>query len=196
MKPSGPTLQREVHRFAPAVSHYFEEVQQLLDRVDPEQVGVFVDAILEVSLSNRAVFLIGNGGSAAASLHLAADLGQVRRYGGPRIDARSLNANPAVMTAWSNDVSYDDVFVAQLETQSRPGDALVVISGSGDSPNCVRGARWARAKGLTVLGLLGSDGGSVARFCDFTIVVDSQDHLLIEACHTAVAHSLTRCLRG
>ena len=107
----------------------------------------------------------------------------------------SLCANVSALTASANDLGYEEVFAAQLRAQAEPGDALIVISGSGQSANIVRAAATARELGLHVIGLLGMDGGEVAALCDARVVVPSRDYDHIEVAHLFLEHLLTSYFR-
>ena len=139
---------------------------------------------------------MGNGGSASTASHMAADLAKntiganMRRF---RI--MSLNDNVPLMTALSNDLGYHRVFTEQLMNLIRPGDVLVVISGSGNSPNVLRAVDYARDQCAQVVGLLGFSGGRAAELCDTAVVVDSEDYGVIEDAHLILNHILVEYFR-
>jgi D-sedoheptulose 7-phosphate isomerase len=122
------------------------------------------------------IFLIGNGGSAATASHMANDIGlDVLKKSG---DARafrvlSLTDSVPMLTAIANDEGYENVFLRQLRILYRPGDVLVAISASGNSPNVVAAAEWVRKEGGAVLGLTGFDGGRLRGLCDVAIHVET-----------------------
>jgi D-inositol-3-phosphate glycosyltransferase len=143
------------------------------------------------------VLVCGNGGSAADAQHFAAELvGRFREKGRPALSVLALTADSAVLTAWSNDVGFDDVFARQVEAHGRPGDVLVVISTSGRSQNLVRACRRARACGLRCVGLLGGDGGDLRSLTDAAVVVPSNDTQRIQETHTAIVHMLCGFIEG
>jgi phosphoheptose isomerase len=137
------------------------------------------------------VLVCGNGGSAAEAQHLAAEL--VGRYKAPArraLGVIALTADTSILTAWSNDVGYDEVFARQVEALGRPGDVLIGLSTSGRSRNVVRAFEAARALGVRTVALLGGDGGAVAPLADVAVTVPSADTQHIQEVHLVVVHVL------
>jgi D-sedoheptulose 7-phosphate isomerase len=155
-------------------------------------------AVLElVELSVRAggkVLLFGNGGSAAAAQHIAAEL--VIRYQAHRaaIAAIALTTDSAAMTACANDFGFETIFSRQLEALARPGDLAIGISTSGSSPNVVAGLVEARRKGARTVGLTGRDGAKLSALCDALIVVPSRVTGRIQEMHLLIGHLLCQAL--
>jgi phosphoheptose isomerase len=135
------------------------------------------------------VLVCGNGGSAAQAQHLVAELvGRYKAPGRRALPAVALTADTAVLTAWANDVGYDDVFARQIEALGRPGDVLVGLSTSGRSRNVVRAFEVARARGLRTIALLGGDGGAAAPLADVAVTAPSADTQHIQEVHLVVVH--------
>jgi phosphoheptose isomerase len=137
------------------------------------------------------VLVCGNGGSAAEAQHLAAEL--VGRYKAPArraLGVIALTADTSILTAWSNDVGYDEVFARQVEALGRPGDVLIGLSTSGRSRNVVRAFEAARALGVRTVALLGGDGGAMAPLADVAVTVPSADTQHIQEVHLVVVHVL------
>jgi len=134
----------------------------------------------------------GNGGSAGDSQHLATEL--VVRLSAtrerPALAALALTTDSSLLTACANDYSFDMVFLRQVEALGRPGDLLVALSTSGNSPNVVAAARRARELGLGVLGLCGGDGGRLAPLCDHALVVPARDAGRVQELHITAGHIL------
>lgn len=123
---------------------------------------------------------------------MACDLGKnTIRPNTRRFRILSLNDNVPLMTALANDVGYDRVFSEQLVNLIRPRDVLVVLSGSGRSPNIVEAARFARHRAATIVALVGFDGGEVIDLADEHVLVPSDDYGLIEDVHMILVHALT-----
>jgi D-sedoheptulose 7-phosphate isomerase len=134
------------------------------------------------------LFFAGNGGSAADAQHIAAEY--VVRYSRTRrgLPAIALTTDSSILTACANDLGFDEIFARQTEALVGPGDLLVLHSTSGESPNLVRAAQAAKAKGATVVALLGKDGGPVRELVDDYLVIPSEETARIQELHLAVEH--------
>jgi len=140
----------------------------------------------------RQVFLAGNGGSAATASHMANDLMKgVAKESGYGFRVRALTDNIPVITAIANDQSYSEVFAAQLTALAQSGDVLIVLSGSGNSPNIIRVVQEARRMQVTTIGILGMGGGQVAEMVDIAVIVPSNDYGPIEDVHIVFNHLIT-----
>ena len=179
-------------------SAYLEEVIKGAKAVDPEQLSLFIDALESAYRESRAVFVIGNGGSAANASHFAQDLAK-----GTMVDVErqtpfkvmSLTDNVSAMTALANDIGYDRVFDLPLRQHAVSGDLLVAISGSGNSPNIVRAAAFAREAGIRVAGVTGFDGGQLMPLSDIKVHVPLMDMCKSEAVHAILFHLVADELR-
>ena len=134
------------------------------------------------------VLLCGNGGSAADAQHIAGELvGRFLRERRP-LPALALNANTSVLTALGNDYGFEEVFARQVAALGRPGDVLVAISTSGNSPNVLRAAKAARERGMKVIGLTGAGGGKLRELCDLCLCVPSTSTPRIQEMHMLIGH--------
>ncbi len=134
------------------------------------------------------LFFAGNGGSAADAQHLATEY--VVRYQStrPALRAIALTTDSSLLTACANDMGFDEVFARQVEALAKPGDLLVLHSTSGESPNVLRAAQSARARGVPVIAFLGRGGGQLKALADLALVVPSDDTARIQEIHLAVEH--------
>jgi D-sedoheptulose 7-phosphate isomerase len=138
----------------------------------------------------------GNGGSAAQAMHLAEELiGRYKRDRRP-FAAICLNADPTALTCIANDYGFDEIFARQVEGLARPGDALIVFSTSGNSPNVVRALKTAKERGIETIGLLGKGGGECAPLCDEALVVRSAETECIQEAHQVVLHMILEAVEG
>jgi D-sedoheptulose 7-phosphate isomerase len=146
--------------------------------------------LAETFLAGNKLLIMGNGGSAADAQHLAAEL--IGRYKAerPGLAAIALTTDTSILTAWSNDYSFDTVFCRQVEALARPGDVVWGISTSGNSKNVVLAFEAARQIGVTTFGLLGRDGGKLAALSDFSIIVPLNATDQIQTAHLLVYHAL------
>src|SRR5437016_6949790 len=147
---------------------FLERVGEELRRIDPAQVKALADAVYACYEQGRIVFLCGNGGSGSNCSHFCEDLGKgtLRREdfdndGKKRLRVLSLTDNTPYILAWGNDEGFERVFVEQLKNLASPGDLLIAISGSGNSPNVLRAVEWANRNGLKTLGCTGFSGGKL-----------------------------------
>lgn len=186
-------LYEECSNFAQFAKGYFRHLGQLLDRLDTDTLSRFVQELESARESGNTIFLVGNGGSATTASHMTNDLSTdvLRKGNSPKpFKVWALTDSVACLTAIANDECFDNVFLNQLKIHLRPGDKVVVISGSGNSPNVVAAARYARDHGGTVLGLLGFDGGEMALLCDVAVVVKTTkgDYGPVEDIHLIIDH--------
>lgn len=154
--------------------NYFRHLSELLNSLDLDKVAAFADELEMARQNDNTVFFIGNGGSAATASHMANDFGANINKGdenAPSLRALSLTDNSAIMSAISNDDGYQNVFVNQLRIHYRPGDKLVAISASGNSPNVLLAAQWVKEKKGTVISLTGFDGGRLKGISDICVHV-------------------------
>jgi D-sedoheptulose 7-phosphate isomerase len=142
------------------------------------------------------LLVCGNGGSAADSQHLAAELTGRYRADRPGWPALALTTDTSALTAMGNDLGFEQVFARQVEALGRPGDVLLVISTSGDSPNCLAAAATARRQGLRCHGLLGRGGGRLAGAVDAAVVVPAEDTPRIQELHVLLLHVLCEVLEN
>ena len=151
---------------------------------------MIIKNIERVKGSDKHVYLIGNGGSAATAIHMACDL--VKKC---NIKAIALTANIANITAFANDVSYDDAFSEQLRVFLEKGDVVIAISASGESKNVIKAVRLARSKGNMVIALTGfMMGGKLAKLADISLVVKSNSYGVVEDVHMTFNHILSKVL--
>jgi len=143
----------------------------------------------EVALrAGGTLFFAGNGGSAADAQHLATEYVVRYQTSRPALRALALTTDTSLLTACANDMGFDEVFARQLDALARPGDVLSLHSTSGESPNVIRAAQAARARGVTVIALLGKSGGHLAELADVALVVPSDDTARIQELHLAIEH--------
>lgn len=169
---------------------YLDYLKQVLDGIDRAEIRRFVETLLDAREREATVFFIGNGGSAATSSHFANDLSiGTNDYIKP-FRVVSLTDNVSVMTALGNDFGYDEIFVRQVKVLSRPGDVLVGISASGNSPNLVKAFEYAREAGVRTVAITAFDGGRIRRIADEGIHVptESKEYGPAEDAHMVLDH--------
>lgn len=179
------------------IGDYLRRLQHELDRVDQAALGALADALFEAWQQARFVFICGNGGSATTASHLAEDLGKgslrpqdLQDDSKRRLKVMSLTDNVGWLTAIGNDLGYDQVFVQQLMHFGTPGDLLIAISGSGNSPNVLAAVQWANQRGLRTFGLTGFSGGKLKAMQQAGLHVPLDDMGMVESVHVCVIHWL------
>ncbi len=154
---------RDPNNFAGA---YIDYLAQVLKGIDVKAIGGFIETLLDARERGATVFFIGNGGSAATASHFANDLAiGTNSYDKP-FRVISLTDNQAIITAIANDFGYLDIFVRQLRVLGRPGDVLVAISASGNSPNLLSAFEYAKSAGIKTVAITAFDGGKMKRVAD------------------------------
>lgn len=175
------------------ISEHFNEHLQVtaaLPTLCSESIKSACMQIAQSLAKGGTLFWCGNGGSAADSQHLAAEL--VGRFKKDRKALRSiaLTTDTSVLTCVANDYSYSDIFSRQLEALARDGDVLVTISTSGKSDNVLRALRAANEMGVKTVALLGKDGGQAKALADLAIVIPSDSTARIQEAHILIGHIL------
>jgi len=174
--------------FDKAIAEHLETVRQLHEQRDAlEAMARAMSATLR---SGGKILWCGNGGSAADSQHLAAEL--VGRFRRERrgLASVALTTDTSVLTSIANDYGYDAVFSRQVEALGVAGDLLVGISTSGNSPNVVAALLKARAQGLVTVAFTGAGGGKLAELADHLFAVDSRNTARIQEAHILAGHML------
>lgn len=177
-------------------AQYLKKVQDVLGTISPEEVSCVLGILHEALRSGRTVFLAGNGGSAATASHMANDLMKTAaKKSGKGMRVIALSDNVPLLTAIANDEDFKEVFAGQLTALANSGDVLIVISGSGNSPNILRAIEAAKKLKVQTVGFLGMDGGKAKKMLDCSITVPSNDYGPIEDAHTVLNHLVTEYLR-
>lgn len=164
------------------------EVLKLIDRSEIlSSANIILDAINE----GKTIFWCGNGGSASQANHLSAELlgGMYQKKIKP-FKSICLNVDTAFITAWSNDDSFDNIFVRQLEALSNSGDILICLSTSGNSNNVINAAKFSHLNKLKVVSLTGINGGKLSKHSDMNINIQSENTQRIQEMHILIGHIL------
>lgn len=176
---------------------YFLRVESVIRELPFATVDRVIDALWRAYVENRTVYVFGNGGSAALASHCACDLGKGTVVNGNRrFRVLALTDNVPLMTAWANDASYEDIFAEQLAALVSKGDVALAISGSGNSPNVLKGLRVAKKAGAFTIGFTGFQGGRMKALCDLCVVVPSDNMQVIEDLHVSVNHAVFSGIRS
>ena len=191
-----PPLDHAAHTHQ-TIDAYLRQLSGTVDALSREEIAAAVDLLLQAGQDGRRIYLFGNGGSAATASHMANDLNkQCCMPGKRRFRAITLNDNVPTMMAWANDQDYADVLLEQLSNHLEPGDVLVVISTSGNSPNIVKGLEFARQRGAHTIGFTGRHGGALGDSVDCCVHVPSDDIGQQEDVHLVLNHVIGTAIRA
>jgi D-sedoheptulose 7-phosphate isomerase len=166
-----------------------EQQRALLSDLPVDAIVSLIKALRQAARNGTTIFLAGNGGNAASAAHFATDLGKGASDVWPaRFRVVCLADHVAWLTALANDYSYEDVFVRQLMNFGRPGDILLSSSVSGNSPNLVKAAEWARANGLKTISMVGGRNGRLAEISDEVILIKDIHYGRVEDAQMTIFH--------
>jgi D-sedoheptulose 7-phosphate isomerase len=178
------------------VRDYIQALEETLRQLPEAKIGEVIGILHAARLERRQIFVMGNGGSASTASHLACDLGKnTRQSGWPNFRVIGLSDNMAIFSALANDEGYDSVFVQQLENLLQPGDIVIAISASGNSPNVLQAVEYANQAGARTIGLTGFDGGKLGGMVEINLHVPSGCIEQVEDIHLVLEHMITRALR-
>jgi len=177
---------------ATVLEGHINDVRSILSEIPIDAIERAVGIILDAYDNGAHVYVVGNGGSATNATHFACDLSKATIVDGrARLRVTSLTDNIALLTAWANDTSYDRVFSEQLTNLLDPGDVVIAISASGNSPNVVSAVVAARLMRASTIALVGFAGGRLLEAVDAAIHVPSNDYGVVEDCHSVIEHAIT-----
>ncbi len=174
---------------------FLSRVGEELGKIDPAQMSTLADWIWDVYEAGRYVYVIGNGGSGSNASHFCEDMGKgtidrkdFDNDAKKRLKILSLTDNTPYILAWGNDEGFDRVFSEQLKNLAGPGDLLIAISGSGNSPNILRAVDWANQHGVKTFGCTGFAGGKLKSLAHGNLHVPLDDMGIVESIHLTAFH--------
>jgi len=172
-------------------SLYKTDLLHAVEAIDTNKVDAAIQVLAKARDEKRHVFVCGNGGSASTASHFACDMVKGASFGREsRFRIMALTDSLPTLTAYSNDVSYDCIFVEQLKNFAQPGDVLIAISGSGNSPNVLKAMEYANSIGCRTIAMTGRDGGKLAPMAEINIQARIPHMGRIEDIHMIVSHMI------
>jgi len=171
------------------ISNYAARLSGAMQLAAMQKVQNLAEVLRSAWREHRTVYLCGNGGSAGNAVHIANDwlIGAgIGNGGGLLVEA--LSANTAVLTSLANDRGYERIFAEQLKAKARPGDVLIVLSGSGNSPNVIQALEMGNSKGMQTFAILGFSGGRCLELAQFPIHFEIDDMQIAEDLQLIVGH--------
>lgn len=179
-----------------SIISYLTELEQMLRDVSQAHLQDILSLLEETYRNGHRIFIMGNGGSAATASHFALDLAKnTIMQGAPRLKAISLTDHVPLITAWSNDTAYEHIFEEQLANMIEPGDLVIGISTSGNSPNVINALNLAKKSRAATVGLLGAEGGRIKNIVDSYVLAPGQNIEQEEDAHMILTHIITRHMR-
>src|SRR5579864_6013708 len=170
---------------------YKAALLEAIDRIDTSRVEQAIEWFREARDGSKHIFVCGNGGSASTASHFACDMVKGASYNrNTRFRIMALTDQTSTITAYANDVSYDCIFVEQLRNFAQPGDLVMALSGSGNSPNVIRALEYANSLGCRTIALTGRDGGKLGPLAQLHIQVAAPHMGRIEDAHMIVCHMI------
>ena len=175
---------------------YFLTIAETLTKIDHTELENAVHAIVETYNKQGTIYIFGNGGSSATASHVAGDWIKGVCYGleGKRLKIICLNDNFPAISAISNDISYDHIFIEQLKNFCESGDLVIGISGSGNSENVLKAIEYANEKGAATLAIVGFNGGKAAKIAKYTLLTPVEDMEMVEDIHLVCFHAIKQRL--
>ncbi|MBM3709388.1 MAG: SIS domain-containing protein [Actinobacteria bacterium] len=181
------------------IDSYFDSLNKGLNELSREEIENVVDILLNAWKQEKQIFLIGNGGSASTASHFACDLGKGtlgRNYDDKkRFRVISLTDNVATLTAYGNDLSFEEVFAQQLRNLVSEGDVAIFITGSGNSENILKAIEVANTNKAVTIGFLGFDGGRARQMLDHYILFKDNHYGRVEDSHLILEHLICSIIR-
>lgn len=182
------------------VNEYLAEYAQTLHdailSVDSNQFKAATETLRKAYLTNRNIFVCGNGGSAAISDHFLCDHSKGVCYDtGMLPKVQSLSSSVPIITAIANDFSFDEIYSYQLKMKAIPGDILVIISSSGNSANIIKAIDQAKAMDMTIIAMVGFSGGKAAELADIVLHVQEENYGVVEDAHQSLMHVMAQFIR-
>lgn len=180
------------------IGGYLSQVGEICNQLEREQIDRLIEILLEARDRDSQIFMLGNGGSAAAASHFCEDLGKGTLKDitdSKRFRAISLTDNVPYIMAWANDEGYEQVFEQQLINLARQGDVAIGISGSGNSENVLRAISFANEHGMVTVGITGFNGGKLRWLAQHTVHVPCHNMGMVENVHLIIAHLVVDILR-
>jgi D-sedoheptulose 7-phosphate isomerase len=178
------------------VNSYIEELQQTMNRLPQERIEQVIQLLVEARMSRRQVFIMGNGGSASTASHFVCDLAKnTRKHELPNYRVIGLTDNMAIFSALANDEGYESVFAQQLVGIVQPGDIVIGISASGNSPNVLNAMEVAKMMSATTIGFTGFNGGRLSSLVDYEIHVASNCIEHVEDIHLMLEHLIVKAIK-
>jgi len=178
-----------------SIEAYFSKLKKTIDSISVDNVSELMNVLVEAKNKNKTIFIMGNGGASATASHFVCDFNKGLSFDGQnKFRFICLNDNVPSLMAYANDLSFDDVFVKQLQNHFVEGDIVIGISGSGNSRNILKAISYANKEGGVTVGLTGYDGGELMRIATHNVNIPINDMQITEDLHMVLDHCMMKVL--
>jgi D-sedoheptulose 7-phosphate isomerase len=175
--------------FKTQINDYLNMEVEVINSLDVDCINAVMNLLLETFAAEKNIYIFGNGGSSATASHYANDFNKgVSEYTEKKFNFICLNDNMPTVMAIANDIGFEEVFRFQLRGRLKPGDIVIGISGSGNSPNVINAAKYAKNMGNAVVGITGFDGGKLKKLADYSLHVPIESMQITEDIHMIFDH--------
>ena len=175
--------------------NYFGELAQLLKSIDTNSINKVIEQIIDAIKMKRKILVCGNGGSALTASHFITDWNKMYNLAhNKELMGFSLSDNVGLITAYSNDLCFEEIYSGQIKSIGAPKDILIAISGSGNSQNVINAVNTANSIGMTSIAIVGFDGGKLKKVADTSIHVKCNDMQLCEDIHLSIGHIIMKAI--
>ena len=176
---------------------YFIEINKFLTNNNIQKIENLKNSILEIVQNEKQIFICGNGGSSANSIHIANDLCHLRTSNIQKgIKVKSLNENIALLTCYANDLGYDNIYSEQLRNFSTDNDLLIILSGSGNSKNLIKAIEFSKSNNVKTFAILGKNGGQCINLVDDYLLTNTDCMQVSEDIQTIIFHIISLSLKS
>jgi D-sedoheptulose 7-phosphate isomerase len=181
--------------YAAGIRKYLSQLQDVLNKVNVDEIAAIAEVLRRAYEQQKTILTMGNGGSGATASHMVCDLNKGASFHTEKkFRFISLADCTPMILALGNDVGFESIFVEQLKAYAQPGDVVLGISGSGNSPNVLRAIEYAKQLGCVTIGACGYDGGKLKSLVDHCFHVNVNDMQIVEDVHMILVHILMRIL--
>mgnify|MGYP000251358462 FL=1 len=170
---------------------YFNELKRCIDLLDVNEIERIEKLIVNTIKNRGNIYIIGNGGSSSTASHYVDFTKKLDFNELPRVNIYNLSDNISTVTAYANDISYEDIYFEQLKNKIVNSDMLIVLSASGKSKNLLKAAKYAKERKASVVSIVGNFEGEVLKFSDYKLIIDSKDYGIIEDIHLSLNHVIS-----
>lgn len=171
---------------------YFNELKRCIDLLDINEIERIEKLIVNTIKNRGNIYIMGNGGSSSTASHYVVDFTKKLDFDAlPRVNIYNLSDNISTVTAYANDISYEDIYFEQLKNKIVNSDMLIVLSASGKSKNLLKAVKYAKERKASVVSIVGNFEGEVLKFSDYKLIIDSKNYGIIEDIHLSLNHVIS-----